>query len=285
MSLEPMEPFENAANFAEDVGMFEAATHSAPVALATPRLQSIVLALDGSDQDETAQGFAELIAARSGARVDTVSGATSAQGLLAELAARPHDLLVLPAPFGQDYRELGGDSLGSVVDQVLLKADCGVLCVRAPQDRVAIQAALDSAIVPIVAADEGASRAMGWAFLLTPEGGRIDLVAVADRDVVAAAREALPESPASTSLDPAQLNRGLIRDIGGLVAAAQKRGADENRTVHVETRVGRFVPLTLAELHGDPHLLVVGAAREHASPSFHHAVDLLLASSGSVLIV
>ena len=73
-----MEPFENAANFAEDVGLFEAATHAPPVELPAPELRAFHLALDGSNQDATARGFAEVLAARTGAALREQSGASNA---------------------------------------------------------------------------------------------------------------------------------------------------------------------------------------------------------------
>lgn len=285
MSMEPMEPFESAANFNEDVGLFEAATHCAAVEIAPPPLATIAAALDGSPRDETLRGFAEALAARTGARVEFLDGSATATAILAELAEHPADLLILPVPFGQDYRELGSESLGSVVDQLLLKVRSAVLCVREPQDPAAIQAALDSVIVPIAIADELAPRALSWAFRVTPAGGRVDLVAVADRDVLAEASHLVSEGSELATLNPAQLSRALLRDIGSLVAAAQKRGRAEDRTIHVETRIGQFVPLILAEMHGRPHMIVWGITRDHGSPAFHRAVDLLLSSTGPVLMV
>jgi hypothetical protein len=65
----PMEPFENAANFNEDVGMFQAAAHSPHVDLPAVTLSAIHLAVDGSNQDATARGLAQVLAARSGAKL------------------------------------------------------------------------------------------------------------------------------------------------------------------------------------------------------------------------
>ncbi len=285
MTTESMEPFESAANLDEDVGLFEAATHSAVVVLPEPALRTIVAALDGSNQDATSRTYAELLAARTGANVVELAGPTSAAEILAATESHRADLLIVDVPYGQDYGELGGDSLGSVVDLLLLKSPVPVLCVRAVQDREGVQAALDSVIVPVAVADDEVTRALGWAFRVTPEGGRIDLVAVADRDVLSEASHLIADTPDLRTLEPSRLSRALLSEIGGVVAATQKRGAAEGRTVHVETRVGKFVPLTLAELHGRPHVIIWGLTRDHASPAFHRAVDLLLASTGPVLMV
>lgn len=283
MSMESMEPFESAENFNEDVGMFEAATHSSQVNLTIPVLKSIFVVQDGSQQDPTAMGFAEVIASRCGASLEVISDVENADQILARIGGSSDHMMVLPVPFGQDYDELAHDSLGAVVDQVLLKSGGPVLCIREPQDPAQIQAALNSVIVPIVISDELASKAVSWGFFLTPAGGRIDLVAIADRADLEGVQHLVSEE--MRTIHPDQLSRAMTREIGGLVSAAQKRGSAEGRTIHVETRVGNFVPTTLHELHDRPHMLICGITHEHSAASFHRGVDLLLESRGAVLFV
>lgn len=282
MSLESMDPFESAANFNEDVGLFEAAIHPQTVDLQIPALQSIAVAWDGSDRESTLRSFADHLVARSGATVEVLEHADSEADISAALAAAPPDLLILPVPFQRDYAGLGSTSLGSLADQLLLSTPCPVLCVRQVQDPKEILAALDHVLVPVAIADELVERALGWAFRMTPPGGRIDVVAVADCDVLLEASH-LISAPQTLSAD--ELQRAMLREIGGLVSAAQQLAKTERRTMHIETRVGQFVPLTLAEMHGRPHMIIWAANRDHSSPSFHRAVDLLLASTGPVLLV
>jgi hypothetical protein len=79
--------------------------------------------------------------------------------------------------------------------------------------------------------------------------------------------------------------RTLFRDLGGIVAAAQKLGTERGLHVHVENKVGRFVRLVTEAANVHPRLLVWGSQKDHASPAFHRGVDLLLAARGPVLIV
>jgi|GEM_PF-6550183 len=285
MTMESMEPFESSENFNEDVGLFEAATHPVVLDFSPPPLKSIVIALDGSDRDATVREYANQLAKQSGARVDTLQGGSGSGDILSGVAVQHADLLIVPVPFGQNYQELGSDSLGSVADQLLLKSSCPVLCVRQAQDASSVQASLKSVLIPVAVADELVPQALGWGFQITPKGGRLDLIAVADRQVLSEAGHLMTDSRSPGQLNSNELSRALLRDIGGIVGAAQKRGVAEDRTIHVETRVGKFVPLTLAELHGKPHLIIWCVTREHSSPAFHRAVDLLLASSGAVLMV
>lgn len=280
--MQAKDPFETPGNFSEDVGLFEAATHCTVIQFPEPVVKTICLALDGSDRDDTVRGFGELLASRTGAQIATLEGKSTAGEILAALAEKRGDLLIFPAPFGKDYQELKAESLGAVADQLLLKAACPVLCVRGVQDQSSIRDAFQHVVVPIAVADEHAPRALGWAFRTTPSGGHVDLAAVADRDVLTEAGHLIPDIE---KLDPEHVARALIRDMGGLIAASQRRGTAENRKVHVETRVGQFVPLVLAELHGRPRAIIWGISRDHSSPAFHRAVDLLLSSSGPVLMV
>lgn len=280
-----MEPFENAANLAEDVGLFEAATHAPPVELSVPELRIIHVALDGSNQDAAARGIAQALGERTGAAVHEQSGAATAADILSAAGGHAADLLVVPAPFGRDYALLKDESLGSVVDQLLLESTCPVLCVRDMLGAEAIDAALRRVLVPIATQEESAARALAWAFRVLPAGGALDLVAVADRDVLQEARRLMGAAVDPQAFAPEQVLRRLWGDIGSLVAAAQKRGTEGDQTVHVEARFGEFVPVVLAEAGAQPRLTVWGITRDHDAPAFHRAVDLLLESRGPVLMV
>jgi hypothetical protein len=56
------EPFENTTNFLEDMGMFEAAVQPTQVELSIPQLRSVLVVLDGSAQEPTAQQIGARIA-------------------------------------------------------------------------------------------------------------------------------------------------------------------------------------------------------------------------------
>jgi nucleotide-binding universal stress UspA family protein len=278
-----MEPFESAANFYEDVGLFQAAAHSPHVELPAVTLSAIHLAVDGSNQDATARGLAQALAARSGAKLAEQSGAATAADILAAAQSSGASLIVVPAPFGRDYAQLRDESLGSVIDQLLLEAPCPVLCVRGALDEARLPGTLDHVLVPFAAGDAGVPRALSWGFHLLRASSRLELIAVADRAVLEEARHLVPgELQAFT---PERVTRAILTDIGSLVSAAQKRGTLDQQTVHVETRVGDFVQSVLAEVEQHPGLLICVNPRAHAAPAFHRAIDLLLSSRGPVLLV
>lgn len=277
--------FENPGSFSEDLGMFEAAAHPVPAEIPTPELKSMYVAGDGSNQDATVQGLAAAVAAHTGAQIVEQSGAAGIDELLAAAREKCPDLIIVPVPYGEDYRELQDDSLGSAADRLLHDTTCPVLCIRDVMDEAAVDAALRHIVVPAAVGDESVVRAIGWAFRLLRPEGRLDLLAVADRDLLEEAGHLVAREGDESPFEPEQVVRAILRDIGGIVSAAQKRGVADDLTVHVETRVGPFVPTVLGDRDDRARLIVCGTTREHGSAAFHRAVDLLLSARGPVLLV
>lgn len=282
MIIHSMEPFESSENFNEDVSLFEAATHCSLVKITPPACRTIVIAADGSPRDQAMRDYAAMFSGRTSARVEVLPISSNAAEVLESVKRLQADLLILPVPFGLVDLEHPARSIGKIAEELLVKTPCPVLCVRASQSETVIRESLQSIIISITAADEWATRALGWAFAVTPHGGRLDLVAVADHELISQTEQTQPSTQADEN---EHLSRSLISQMGGLIAAAQKQGMKEGRTVHVETRVGNFVPLTLAELHGRPHLIIWGIPEQENKPTPHQVSDLLLASKGGVLIV
>jgi hypothetical protein len=280
----PMEPFETESHLAEDVSLFEAATHARPVRIETPALDSIVLAPDGSNQDATARAFAQALAAAAGAAVHEHPGAATAADILQACTAHRANLLVLPVPFGRDIGVLKDESLGSVVDMVLLESACPVFCVRQVLDAAGVGAALSDVLVPLTVHEDHA-RAAAWAFRILVTGGRLELREVADRDVLEEARHLLGERIDPAALRDESLRRTVAHDARGLVAAAQRLGPERGVAVHVEFRAGRFVEVVLEDANRRPRLVVVGAPKDHLAPAYHRAADIVLGAHGPVLVV
>jgi nucleotide-binding universal stress UspA family protein len=277
--------FENPGSFSEDLGMFEAAAHPIPAEIPNPELKSMYMACDGSNQDATVRSLAAAVAAQTGARIVEQSGAAGIDELLAAAREKCPDLIVVPVPYGEDYRELQDDSLGSAADRLLHDSTCPVLCIRDVMDDAAVDAALRHIVVPAAVGDESVVRAIGWAFRLLRPAGRLDLLAVADRDLLEEAGHFVAGAHGESPFEPEQVVRAILRDIGGIVSAAQKRGVADDLAVHVETRVGPFVPTVLGDRDDRVRLIVCGTTREHGSAAFHRAVDLLLSARGPVLLV
>lgn len=269
----------------EDVGMFEAAVHAKHVDLELPALDKIVLALDGSNQDETARSCATIISKKAGAEVYQHAGPSEAGQLLDLCTEQQAQLLVLPVPYGRDITELKSDSLGDIVDRLLTQSRCPVLCVRDVMDEDAVRAALADVILPVTVHDQACVPAAAWAYKLLNKDGQLEMLAVPDRDVLEEARKLLGNAIDPLALQKEALDRAVTHDIAGLIAAVQKRGADDDVDVHVEIMTGRPVHVIIEQANERPRLVVVGTPKDRSEPAFHRASDIILGAKGPVLIV
>jgi nucleotide-binding universal stress UspA family protein len=268
----------------DSMGLFEAAVYAKPVDVTLPPLETVVLVLDGSNQDATARGLAKCLARATGAMVHEQASLSDAAEILRACTERKAHLLVLPVPFGRDVESLRDESLGSVVDMILQESPCPVLCIRQPVAEEHLQALCADVLIPIL--DHGADhgKAMGWAFRVLPKGGKLLLLGVADRELLAEAKQLLGDAISPEALRSEALNRAVTADIGGLAAAAQKQGLALGDAVRVEVRVGRSVPVALEVINAQPRLTIVPGSRDHTSIAYHHAVDLILGAAGPVLV-
>ncbi len=148
-----------------------------------------------------------------------------------------------------------------------------------------VDAALAHVVVPTAVGEETADRALGWGFRLLNSGGRLELLAVADEDVLSEARRLVGEAEGDKAFGPEHILRAVLREIGPLVASAQHQGHAQDSNVDVETGVGHFVPQVLKLIPDDPQVVIWEARRDPNSPSFHRGTDLLLASRHPVLFV
>lgn len=281
-----MEPFEQSRHLDEDCGLFEAAAHAQGELPPPPAITTVYLALDGSNQDDTARRFSAALMEQHHATLVEIKEADDALAIVSRIDQTPGSLLILPVPFGQDYERLAGESLGSVVDMVLLESRCPVLCIRGVMDKLAVHAALMHIVAPVVVKQASVEHSLSWAITLAATGAKLDLFATADVDVLEEVRHWIsgdtPHPPGVLAHE--QVLRGLTREMGGLVAASQRMGRSRGLHVHVETHIGPFVKLVLQHSH-DRNLIVWGAERDHRALSFHRATDLILGAKGPVFIV
>ncbi|HMP01992.1 MAG TPA: hypothetical protein PKD86_08585 [Gemmatales bacterium] len=278
-------PQRDEADMTEDLSLFETAVHARPVKLQEPALDVVIVALDGSNQDGTARAVATALAERVGARVEEHSAAQTAADVQQYCHIHQGSLVVVPAPFGTDRSDLRDESLGSVVDMLLMECPVPLLCVRDVLDGEAVKAVVKNLLIPLHVPDEGATRAASWALKLLARGGRLDLLAVADLDVIGEAQKLLGKAIATEATETEALGLAAIKEFGNLIGPVQKRGESLGLTVHVESRVGRGSQVVLESANASPRLLVTSAPKDHTAPAFHRAMDLVLGSRGPVLVV
>lgn len=273
------EPFVGAGDLQEDLGMFEAATHAAPIALPELTLTTVLLALDGSNQDATARAVAARVAAAFSARVAEERGLTSAQDIRAAKGTHRAEMVVLPVPFGSDIGDLREESLGVVVDQLL--ASCvPLMAVRQPLDEVAVQSLFQRVHVPLSPAHERSPLALAWACRLLGNSGTVRVHEFADAALREEARALGKEAGPAVAV-----GRVLSRFYAGTIAVLQRLAVEKGFQMHVASVNDRFVKGTLAAVEQAPGVIVVAGAEDRCSDAFHHAADLILSSRGPVLVV
>ena len=274
-------------NLSDDLGMFEAAVHSKPVELTSPECHSIVTLLDGSNQDQTVQGLARaIVGPDSHAEVhETTQPEADAKQVKQICDENKADLLILPVPFGRDIDVLKDESLGSVVDMILQDLTIPVLCVRQPLDEEQQAAVLGDVLIPVVAKGVGDARALSWGFRMVVREGELELIGVADQDVIDEAKQLLNLEDEAEEIQDDALMRAVTRDLGDLVSSAQKKGLEQSVSVKVEVKVGSPVDVVLEQANERSRLLITSVSRDHKSVSFHQMRDLILGANGPVLVV
>lgn len=270
----------------DDLGMFEASVSKEVIELESPKIKRMVAVLDGTNQNTVTSTLAKQLAEQLGVKVvEEQAKETSAERIHKIMQSQNADLLIMPVPFGRDIDVLKDESLGSVADMLLQESKCPVLCVRQPMDEEEIRQALSDVLIPVLDLEKGHEKAVSWALAMARKDCKIELLGVADEEVIAEAKQMLGDSVDPEVFKAEALNRAVTRDIGGLVAAIQKRASEENFKVRVEVKAGHPIELALKEANARPRLTVVFTPHEHTSLTHHHAVDLVLGANGPVMVV
>lgn len=278
----PNEPFGNDSHLNEYVGMFEAAAHALPGKIVEPTLSTILLACDGSNQDDTARRLAKKFAGT--ATIAEIAPANDLAAILQAAKSHQSQLIVIPVPYGHDYAVLKDESLGSTVDMLLLESPYPMLCVRDLLDDAHIADALCHPLIPATIDSTSALQAAGWAFRATGSGGRIRVLGLVDEDVLNEAKQLIDPNADAALTFVEQAQRAIHRELGSAFATMQQEAYSRGIEVGVEAVVGRFVPAVEKAMHDQPHLVIWGRQKDHTCPSFHRAADLILTSRWPVLI-
>lgn len=276
-----MDQFEDSM-LSSSLHAFEAAMvgHVRLPALAIKR---VLLALDGSDQDATARGAAAHVAQRTGAEVVERTDLASGHDIAREAQAAGVQLIVVAAPFREDFASTLDDSLGSAVDIVLSEAHLAALVIRAPMPSVG--PCFEDVLIPISVSGGKTPLEMSWALALAPDGGKIELLDVPDLSLIEEVKHLLGDSIDASALEAEALKRAAARDSAPVVTAAREAGAP--RGVNVEARIEVGKPLAVFDQAsaGRTRLVITSLPGAAGSPEFHRARDLALRSRGPVLFV
>lgn len=253
------------------------------VTLPTAEVGRLLLALDGSDQDTATRSLAEHVAARTGAAVVEVAGLKSAEEVLHTATLEGVALIVMDAPFGEDFAVAGHESLGIVVDLVLSRSKTPVLVLREPLTEVL--ACFKDILIPIATSSARTPLEAAWALALAPAGARIEVLDVPDLTVVEEAQHLLGDAIDVAALREEALKRAGQRDATPLVAAAREAGGKSNVDVALTVKVGQFARTVDEATKDRLRLIVTSLPGACGSPDYHRARDLVLRARGPVLFV
>lgn len=246
-------------------------------------IKRVLLALDGSDQDATAREAAAHVAQRSGAEVLERTDLATGHDVSREAHAAGVQLIVLPAPFREDFAATQDDSLGSAVDIVLAEAHLPALVIRAPMSPVT--PCFEDVLIPISVSSVKAALEMSWALALAPERARIELLDVPDLSVIEEVKHLLGDGIDASALEAEALRRAAARDSAPIVTAAREVGAPRGVTVEARIEVGQPLAVFDQATAGRCRLVVTSLPGAAGSPEFHRARDLALRSRCPVLFV
>lgn len=296
---------------------FEAAITSKQIDLAPPELNVILVAIDGSNQSDMAIGVAADLAKRMSATVHVAcvyAGATDAgrdaaldeyvtrltdDNVSAVLAPRKRpdeppytqiaqlarsvnaDLLVVPAPFLEDFAELGSDSIGVNLDKLMTQSR-PLLVIREPRNDPANS--LKPLLLALSVHVQENPHAAEWALRIIGDNGTIRMVAVVDDDVLEAAADLIGEHDAA-DLDLDRL-AGLNRpNTAGLIAAMHREAQQRGLGCRVSVRRGDLVHRVIELAEGEQRLIVTGCDTDPGSSSYRNVQALIRRARDPVLVV
>ena len=266
----------------ENMDLFEAASSAHSINLPEISLDHILLAEDGSNQDDLARQIAVHFQADI-VTPDSLSSGQPHRQILSSCHDADCGLIVVPAPFREEFEELGATSIGSNLDRLLAERSTPVLVVRDPEREAKIL--FQEIILPLsfVAAED--IRAAAWAFRALAPGGRIRLLAIVDTERIIGSRKLEDGALDLDDLDEKDL-AGLDQpEMAGLVAAVQRHAAKANVGCRVSIRVGATVSATTKFANDQSCLLVITCPPDHTAPCYTNVHSLVRQSLNPVLIV
>ncbi|MEM1067260.1 MAG: universal stress protein [Planctomycetota bacterium] len=247
--------------------MFEKSQVGSAAKIPIVRPARVLLALDGSPQDETgvnaANYFRErfntetlVIDAREGEqeedlavpRAAQISGARPIQSkeeesytaILASLKQHSVDLVIVPCPFGRPLEDVGTDSAGTVIDVLLSRCPKALLVIR--RDDQQLSECMKNISMVIGDECEMEHRAAGWALGLAAEGASVALNLVVEQEQFENLRAILEAIQPETQLEPEQFSEALAKSHQSLHGGMAKTAAEMGFTYNLRPIAGEIAP-------------------------------------------
>ncbi len=282
------------------------------VELYVPMVNTILLALDRTNQDKLVKGLGEMLSQRLSAslvltggfpeeladvaeeyisevrqellvagvdaRVILPTGQESFDKILRTIDDAQADLLILAAPYFRELESLGEESIGTNLDVILARSLIPILVVRDPSpEPEEILGHLHLAIYD----DSPLSKvAAEWAILLS-KGGQLEALAVVEEEVVEMMEDALgPEK-----ISEEELVERLSRELIPLVSAVLRRCEEMEVPSDVKYLTEDLVEAILSRVDKKGGLIVLRGYEAHDRPGEKVARDVIPRTRTAVLVV
>lgn len=270
------------------------------------RPTKLLLALDGSSQDETGIRLARQLCQRFECRLEVVDAreqvgenslaeqaaaafdagviakptGDSFDQILGAIASSECDLAIVPCPFGRDLESVGTDSTGTVIDVLLARSSVPLLIVRQPYPQN--ETLFENVVMLLIGENEAAPLAAQWAAGLVAPAGSIGLLLVLEEEVIENVQALFRSFDASADVTPDMLSDAMEQSYLVLHRGLQK--AAEEHGFRFDFAVRREADGPLPELRGQHPLLVLALERrDHGSQG--HVHDRIRHSPHPLLVV
>lgn len=301
----------------DSVHAFEAAVSAQKTTLTIPTIERVLVAIDGSNQDDTTVGIAAGIARAHGAalfvayapenesqphddlldvRVRALTEAgTKAEAVRTDHTRRSFDqildaadqtnaqMIVVDAPYLDDYESLGEASVGTNLQMLMSKATVPLLVVREPLDDPTECLAHVLLGVTLHRIENG--PAAEWALALLKGGEELRVLAVVDRDALHHVEIDPGEELDLADTDPEFLAGVRGPNIAGLIAAVQREAVARSLGCRVSVRTGEVVPAMSDFANHITRIVVAACPRDPAHAAYQRVEGLIRASKNPVLVV
>lgn len=277
-----------------------------PIVPRTPT--RLLLALDGSSQDEMSQQIAGRLRDRFGCALDVVDGREdgvsddtaekSAQALDANLLPKTSgdsyeqilaaadrsqcDLLIVPSPFQRELAKVGTDSTGTVIDVLLSRSPVPLLVVRGSYELA--DPPFSAVSIVLVSENEATPHAAEWAAGLIAPGGDLELMLLMETEIYENVRELIRSLDPDLDLSQEALVEAMQRSRVRLHRALQKAAVEAGFQYRLGVQQQDDRPS--AELQSsERHALIVLPLerQDHLSQGFVH--DRIRHSADALLVV
>jgi hypothetical protein len=247
--------------------MFERSKVGEAAAITPIHPARVMLALDGSPQDETSTKAAiylrerfnvetVILDARDGdrseniavMRAQNVSGSRpisrsegdSYDAILAGIKTHSVDMLIVPCPFGRSFEHIGIDSAGTVIDVLLSRCPCPMLIIRRNDQNLADCVSHVSMIVGGECDVE--TRAAAWAFGLAGTGATITLNLVIEKEQFENIRSIVEALSPDARIEPQAFSDALTKTHQAIHGAMAKTASANRLTYHLLPQAGKAAP-------------------------------------------